>query len=799
MHVAGSATLDYGQAVEVLRGGESLGAAAERLGTSPAALRERVRQLLAGRLPPANLALRGTVSGSVEIVRDARGIPHVFAASAPDVFFGLGFALGQDRLWQLDHYRRRAHGTLSEVIGRAALASDVEARTLGFRRVAEQELARLPAETARVLQAYADGINAAIEQMGGRLPVEFDVLGYAPAPWAPLDTLTIQRASLWHFSGRIQGIVLAEAALRYLPAHLAERFLALELAEETIIPGGYLAGASVQEPAVQGGLLPQGSNQWAVAGARNAAGRGALLATDGHVPYAQPSDRYEAHICGGGYDVLGMTLPGVPTFHNGRNRRVAWGVTNNVSSARDLYVEEVDPSDPRRCRDGSSYVPFEERVERIDVKGAPAVELVVRSTSRGPIVNDLIPSVDSAGDPPLSLRWTGLEPDDTMTVLLRIPLARSAEDFRATLALGVGRSLNYGFADVDGHVGYQMVGRVPVRGRVTRGYRRANDPADVWAGFVPFEQLPAEADPARGWIGSANNPPAPRDYRAPLYGAYADGYRMRRIRTLLESKPKLAIEDMGAFQMDVYVQWAADGCPALIRLLRPHEGDVRLERALDELGRWDHQFDVQSVGASIYQVFALRWGRRIAAERFPEHLRGLAATAGSFLAHELIVDGNNGWFASQAALEQALAETMTAALAWLSDALGPDVAAWAWGRLHPITFMHALGAQYPALGDLMKVGPFPCAGTTGALNQQGFAERRLLETASGPHYRFLADLSDPATALGCNTTGVSGNPGSPHYADQTDDWLHGRYHEVSLDRSTVEAESTGRTVIAAST
>src|SRR6185437_16138574 len=194
------------------------------------------------RLPPANASVRASVSGTVEILRDGHGMPHIFAAAVPDLYFGLGYALAQDRLWQLDYYRRRAQGTLAEVLGRPGLASDREARTLGFARIAQEELARLPRATLDVVQAYADGVNAAVAQTAGRLPIEFDVLGYRPAPWSPLDTLTCQRSSLWQFSGRLQGIVLAEAALRFLPPHLAERFLALEHAEETILPGGYLAG-----------------------------------------------------------------------------------------------------------------------------------------------------------------------------------------------------------------------------------------------------------------------------------------------------------------------------------------------------------------------------------------------------------------------------------------------------------------------------------------------------------------------------------------------------------------------------
>jgi len=377
--------------------------------------------------------------------------------------------------------------------------------------------------------------------------------------------------------------------------------------------------------------------------------------------------------------------------------------------------------------------------------------------------------------------------------------AEDTESYRQTMAGWAAWTSNAGFADTHGHIGYQMRGRVPLRGRITRGYRAANDPADQWLGFATFESLPREADPARGWIGSANNPPAARDYPVPLYGAYADGYRLRRIRTLLESQARFTLDDLARFQADTFVQRAADVCPALIRTLAPHAAETpRLDAAITALRDWDYCFELTSVGASIYQIFWDHWTKRVAAERFPEHLRGLAASGTNFVAHELICQGNDGWFASQTALEQAIHQTMAASLRWLADRLGPDVATWEWGRLHPVTFRHPLAEQFPALADVVNVGPFPCPGTTGALNQQGFVVGERLATVSGPQYRLLVDLSSPSQALGCNTTGNSGHPGSRHYADQSADWLQGRYHPLLMDRAEIEQSAEGRTILAPS-
>ncbi|MCC7367091.1 MAG: penicillin acylase family protein [Chloroflexi bacterium] len=883
----GSADARRQLVVTALRSDRSLTTFAAQEGMSPPALRRLIRQELATRLPRTTGALAAAVRGAVEIVRDRHGIPHVFAQSERDAYAGLGFVVAQDRLWQLEYRRRWAYGALAEVLGPAALASDRAARTLRFDRIAEAEHAEHPALTRAILEAYAAGVNAAIVAFGDRLPIEFDVLGIRPAPWRAIDTVTIARASLWQFSGRIENVVIGEAAERLLPPDLATRFLTVEAPEETILPpfpsrreavsprtgevptprpsraagpvrgrGGAISpspahrerdidavdSCAAQRPGAEGlpsawdgDVPPQGSNQWAIGSKRSASGA-PLLASDGHVPYYQPSTRYEVHLVGGDLDVIGIADVGMPLVHNGRTRGVAWGLTNNVSSNRDLYAEERNPANADEIREGDGWATLDSRQETIQVRGAGPVHLTVRTGPRGPLVNHLIPSVAPDGDAPLALRWVGLDPRDCITSGLELNRAQTAAEARATHAAWQFSGQNPGFADTQGHIGYQMRGRFPVRGRQVRGYRSPANPDDRWQEPVPFETLPAETDPERGWIGSSNQRPHPHGSDLPLYGSYGDGYRGRRMRAVLDGDGLLAapmsLADMGAMHNDVYSERAAELKGPLADLLARGAGDSGpeaddLARAATLLRRWNAEFTLGSVAASLFNVFWWRWCERVAAVRFPKHLLGPMAGASGSIARDLLVAGDFGWLDADDVAARSRAQgageahetvvaprlprtgpaarpgravsvlvrsTMREALGWLRANLGADWRQWTWGRLHPLKLTHALSAGRPIFAALFDIGPKPCPGGNGVLNQNSYAIRDRFWTTGGPHYRFLADLSPAGETWGVNTAGNSGNPASAHYADQFADWLAGRYHPLWMDRADIEAnaESTQR-------
>ncbi len=794
--------------VAALQSDRPLAEVAEANELTAASLRRLIRQELAARLPQTAGSLASPTGRPIEIVRDQHGVPHVFAESETDAYAGLGFVVAQDRLWQLEYRRRWAYGTLAEVLGPGGVANDKAARTLQFHKLAEAEHAEHPPETRAALEAYAAGVNAAVAGFGDRLPIEFEVLGIPFAPWRAVDTVTIARASLWQFSGRIENIVIGEAAERLLPAELAARFLSVEAPYESIVPGhpDGSPGTFPVPPSKRGGdgpdasAEPLGSNQWAVGPGLSA--RGApLLASDGHVPYYQPSTRYEIHLVGGRLDAIGIADAGVPTLQNGRSRGVAWGLTNNVSSNRDLYAEELNPANPDEVRDGDGWAALSRREETINVRGADSIRLTIRSSPRGPLVNHLVPSVDLAGDPPLALRWVGLDPRDCITGGLDLNAAQTAAEARETHRVWQFSGQNPGFADTAGHIGFQMRGRMPVRGRTVRGYRSPANPDDAWQEPVPFDALPAEADPPRGWIASANQRPHPVGSAYPLAGAYGDGYRGRRIRALLTEgetvKAPFTLADMGTMHQDVYSERAAELKAALADLLAgaPSGDDARanvsadLPRVARLLRRWDSRYTVGSVAASLFATFWWRWCARVAAARFPAHLHAPMAGAAGAVAHDLLLDGDFGWFEGEDDVQREARAAMSDALGWLREHLGDDWQQWAWGRLHPLKLTHALSAGRPVFAELFDIGPRPCPGGVGVLNQNSYAIRDRFWTTGGPHYRFLADLAETNQAQGVNTAGNAGNPASPHYADQFPDWLAGRYHPLWMDRADIEAHA----------
>ncbi len=399
--------------------------------------------------------ITGPVGKRVEILRDRAGIPHVFASATADLYFGLGVAMAQDRLWQMDRLRRRALGRQAEILGASYLAYDAAHLTVGIDEMAAREPALMDGATHAIVAAFAAGINRHIERLGKDLPIEFQVLDYAPAPFTVSDVVAIGRGIWWSLNGRIDRIAAAEAA-RFLPTEaLRAAYLTPEASENLVLPAGMAA-----PPMGVGSDDATGSNNWAITGARSATGV-PLIAGDPHQPFWVPSSWYEFALHGPEDHAAGCGHPGLPGLWWGSNGHTAWTLTNNAASTRDLYREQVDAADPDRYRDGDTWRRFGERTVTIPVRDAAAEVLTIRSTVRGPIVNALIPAVAEGGDPPLSLRWVGAEHLDDMRAMIGISRARDWQGFRAALRDWSVAVFNFIYADAKGNAGYQMSGRVP--------------------------------------------------------------------------------------------------------------------------------------------------------------------------------------------------------------------------------------------------------------------------------------------------------------------------------------------------
>jgi penicillin amidase len=750
----------------------------------------------AARVPEMQGVRHAPVRRDIEIVRDAWGIPHIFAQSDEELFFGYGLAEAQDRWWQLDYLRRKGLGRLAEILGPAALDQDVLARTVGFHRIAKRQLGLLPAETLRLLDAFARGVNAVREAVPDRdhLPVEFALLDYEPEPWSPLDSIAVWVEYQWYATGRIPVIVLPQVARQILGDDaLFQAFLSGEASDESIVPRGFYAPrANVTHAAGRTIGDPDegtGSNNWVVDGRRTASGL-PLVASDPHVPFAAIPRWHEVHLCGGSFNVAGAGFAGVPAIRFGRNERVGWGLTNNICSQRDLYQERTDPQHPGCFLYDGQWEPERTLNETIGVKGAGSIQRTVRFSRNGPIADELLPAA-ARHTGPVSLRWMGATPCDELTCMLAANRARTCAEFREAFRHWRVPSWSLVFGDVAGHIGYQCTGAIPVRENWQRGYRPGWDPAHQWQATVPFDGLPALADPAHGRIASANNRTAPDDFPYPLSGTWGSGHRALRIRQMLEAQEQFAPADFARMQTDVLSLRAVEGVPLLLDALAGAK-DERVRRAGDQLRAWDCRMETDRAGATIFDAFFQHWSLCVARERFGAEWEHQMAAALGGLASELLAGDQFGWFRHSRRPEAILA-SFNQALDDLSERLGPDLSQWQWGRLHTITLHHFL-SERGDLGALLDRGGQPTGGNLETVcNTASDANYRVV---GGATYRLIADLST-SSLLAVDTAGQSGHPGSAHYCDQLGDWLNGRYHAVPLARSAAEVPSESKLVLSA--
>ena len=801
--------LDAKELLKRLGDGESVQAVCAAGGLSRAEFDAWWQEETRARVPGQSGSQPAAVNGVVRIDRNSWGIPHISADTDEDLFFGFGYAMAQDRLFQLDYLRRKAAGRLSEILGPDGLDLDIVARTLGISRIAEAEWRQTPDETRRLVTAFSQGVNAVIAATtgsgsgtgGDRLPIEFDLLDYAPEPWSPVDCLAIAGEFRAYLTVRLPVIFIPELGKRTLgEGALYRAFLQGEADDESILPpGSYPAAPAGTQPggaAVGGPEEGLGSNNWVIAGSRSTSGK-PMVASDPHIAFAAVSCWYEVTLAGGSFNVTGMAYAGMPAVMFGRNERVAWGITNNICSQRDLYQERTDPAHPGAFLYDGRWEPARERVEEIKVRGGESVRKTIRSSRNGPIVDELLPAPARANGP-VSLRWLGTIYCGWLTALLAMDRAKTVAGLRQAVRGWRVPTWSLVLADDTGHIGYQAAGQIPVRTVEERGYRPGWDPAHQWQGLVPWEGMPQLSDPERGWIASANNRTAPDDFPYPLYGRWASGYRARRVRQLLEAQAKHSRDDFARMHQDVLSLRAVASVPALLQVLASSPGaapelhddarcgaalassDPRIQAAAGQLAAWDCRMETDRTGATIFDVFFGHWSQRVAAERFPGDTAALVAGAVAGLSTSLLAADEYGWFAD-GQRERAIVAALAAALDELTGRLGPDMTEWRWGQLHKIHLRHVL-TQRGDLGTLLDRGGRPVRGNGMTVCNTGFDPN--WGAAMGANYRLISDLStDPPGLWAVDAQGQSGHPGSPHYGDQLTEWLAGRYHYLPLGRA----------------
>jgi penicillin amidase len=763
--------------------------------------------LLFGRALPDGVSRVNGLGRPVEVIRDRNDIPHIFAESANDAYFALGFLHAQDRLWQMDLNRRAGSGRLAEIFGAEALEQDRFFRTLGLRRAAEANLRQLDQATLASLNAYAQGVNAYLAQ-DDFLPVEFYLLRTRPEPWSPVDSLVWLKTMAWRLSGNWWEELLNLRLSQHMsPEQFADLFPPYPGdAPQTMPDASTLYGGL--EPAV-GNLLAQhreeanksiGSNNWVVDGSRTASGK-PLLANDPHLPLTAPSIWYFAHLHAPGLDAIGATLPGVPGILLGRNDRVAWAFTNTGPDTQDVFLEKTLPGDPSRYLTPSGAEAFTQIIETIKIRDEADEHLLVRIGRHGPIISGVDKDAQNAvpGGMVAALSWVGLQEDDaTIRFMLNAARAQTAEELKQAARDFHAPQQNIVYADAAGDIGFIAAGRVPVR-RPDNGLHGLLpapgwQPAYDWQGFIPFDQLPQQSGSDTGKIVTANQKITPPDYPYWITSGWLPPYRADRIASLLDRDGKHDVASFAAIQADVSNPVAEQLLPYL---LRPEADDDETAQVLQQLRHWDGRM---SEDAAQPLIFA-EWIRQLAAVLYREKLGDLYEMVGDYNPLFLLnILGNRNDSAKRwceasrtaaALCDAEIKRALCAALANLRRHYGDDVAQWRWGEAHVTVFRHRPFGDVPVLGRLFNI-EIESPGGMDTVNVSGYRydeeSGRYLGEA-GAAFRAIYDLAEPDNSVFILGTGQSGSPFSPHYRDMTQAWLRGGHVPMRTDRASILREA----------
>lgn len=784
------------------------------------------------------------------IIRDKNGIPHIYAASTHDLFMAQGYVQAQDRLWQMEINRRGIAGRQSELSPtKSGLSDDKFIRTLGLRRAAQADYDAMDDSSKAVLQAYADGVNAFIGTHQNNLPIEFTIagafgsqgLGYKPEPWTPIDTLQIAKYMAWSLGGNwdvevFRSQVLAKFGTEQGTALLADLIPPYDYTTKPIIvppgvawqqvPSGLASLKQIDEIAgIRGRDI--GSNDWTISGSRTTTGK-PLLANDPHLGIQMPSIWYFNSLhcqpvtaeCP--FDVTGAVFPAAPGVIIGHNARIAWGVTNVGPDVQDLFLEKIDGNQYEyqgqkldlkivpetwtiKGKLPADYQPSRNEVDEYDAAtDSTKITLNVRYTRHGPLISDVDADTAKIGGNPyaVAFSWTAINaPEQTLNSFIGIDKAQNWDEFRAALSVFGSPSQNFVYADVDGNIGYQVPGRIPIRAKgdgqlPVPGWTGEYD----WKGYIPFDELPRSYNPTQGYIATANNAVVGPDYKYFISMDWDRGWRARRIVDLIEAKDKLSPDDIAAIQGDSLNLSAQQIVPYLSNL--SVEGDA--QKVLDAIKGWDFFEKRDSAGAAAYEVFWLNLLRNTfdntLGELAPNYVDGGDVNRQAMIA--LLSKPASVWW-SKSPRDEVLKKSLEDAAKMLTAELGSDPAGWTWNKIHSATF------KSQALGDapvsfIFNRGPFEVNGGTAIVNNTGtgsnfsqaytnppakltaiFAERTV------PSLRQIIDFADLNSSRFIHTTGESGLPTNPHYDDFIDKWRNIQYVPMWWNVSDVKANAEG--------
>ncbi|MGD8455318.1 MAG: penicillin acylase family protein [Anaerolineales bacterium] len=783
------------------------------------------------------------LDGPVDIYRDENGVPHIYASTEHDLIFAQGYVHAQDRFYQMDFQRHNSTGRLSEMLGSSLLEVDKFLRTLGWERVSREELDMIDEHSLSIMEAYAEGVNAYLaDHEGAELGMEYVFLpllnpGYEPEPWEPLDTISWAKAMSWQLGGNLDTEIERAVLLATLtPEQIAALYPPYPEDYPTIVKDwdsastGYpvtaqsdllshftTAFTQVSEQAATidtlfdiSGAVGIGSNSWAVSGDLTTTGM-PLLASDMHLPANIPHVWYEngLHCMPKGpdcqLDVVGVSFVGAPMIIVGHNDRIAWAYTNVGPDVMDLYIEKINPDNPYQYEVNGEWVDMEVLTEDICV-GDDIIELEVRLTRHGPIITEVFgleefheeSGLDLPENYAIALQWTALKPNKTFQAVMMIDFAQNWEEFREAAKDFAAPAQNLLYADIEGNIGYQMPGDIPIRAGDSDGRYPVPGWTDdhEWLGYIPFEEHPYTFNPPEGYIATANNAVVDSSYPYQIADVWSYGQRAERIENMI-------LEASGPIDIPYFQQMHGDNKSLTAEMLVPYllsldMDDIDLENAKAILNGWDFQEDKSSPEAALFEAF---W-KHLLMDTFTDDLPDGYAPDGSdrwaVVMRSILDDPENPWWDDITTTDvvegrdDIIRLAFESAFVELKKMLGKDPNTWQWGEIHYIVFQHEVMSSFPFIKKAFNRGPFALSGGTSIVNANGWNaagdDYRVYWT---PSERMIVDFNDLTNSLLIHPTGQSGHPYHPHYIDMAEKWANIEYNPLLWELETIQTTAEG--------
>ncbi|MCK9447579.1 MAG: penicillin acylase family protein [Bacteroidales bacterium] len=732
-----------------------------------------------------SLVFEGLID-DVQVIRDLRAVPHIYAKNQHDLYMVTGYVMAQDRLWQMDLLRRVTMGRLSEIFGADMADTDQLLRALRMSQKSKMVLESSEPEIIMALEAFSKGVNQYIEQQKSKLPPEFLILGYKPEPWQPFHTLNLIGYMAWDLVDSWKSEIIVHKLAQKLPYELLQELL----------PQADLQPFYVHTTASQDSLFTllesseklnrfsieifNASNNWAISGAHTASGK-PLLANDMHLSFGLPGIWYQVHqSVEDTLQVSGVAVPGAPFIIAGHNDHIAWGMTNLYIDEIDFYKETLHPDNPDLYLFNDQWLPLEIVPEAIITNKGDTIMRENRFTHRGPVISGFKKLKDEV----VSMRWIGNEFSNEVRSVYKANRASDWYEFRDAFSSFGAVSQNIVYADIDGNIGMQSTGLVAIRkaGDAISVYPGDTDTYD-WDGFLAFEELPFTFNPPEGMVSSANNRTVGPDYPHYLGYWFEIPARIKRIRELLNSTTKFTADDFKAIQLDQQSSFAADYRDEIVGILeQSHDKPEIVQKATEILRQWDLHYTADGTTPLLFDLFYIHFIKNVMSDELGDELYNEVISR--LMRHNFIY-----FFANQQSIwiddvttpqretfEDIVNKSFADAVADAAARLGENPAEWRWGKVHQLTLRHPL-AKVKLLERLLGLnkGPFPVGGSFHTVNPMSYSLSDLFDVTSGASQRHIYDLSDWGASQVVIPTGTSGIPASKYYGSQIDDFLNGEY------------------------